>query len=257
MLKKNIFYIIFLFAIYSCGSSKKANSANYIYFQTGTDTVLIPQKEIVIQNGDILSIRVFSSTSNQEQAAVFNIPNPEKENSLGYQVTQTGNIDMPVIGTVKAAGLTKTQLQDFLTKKITNYVRNPTVMIGFIDFKVNVLGEVHRPGVQKFSVDRVSIIDAISSAGDLTDYGQRQDVIVIREDNGKKIYQSIDLRDKALFQSPVFLLQPNDIVYVKPNAIKVKDISSDPAAQRKTGIILSVVGILVSIASVVIFAVKL
>jgi polysaccharide export outer membrane protein len=103
-------------------------------------------------------------------------------------------------------------------------------------------------------VDRVTVIDAIGSAGDLTDYGERQDIVVIREENGKKIYNTIDLTNQNFILSPVYLLEPNDIVYVKPNANKLKDLSANPDAQRKTGIILSVVGILVSVASVIVFA---
>ena len=252
-----LFSIFFISLLCSCDTTRKINPDNYIYFRKGSDTVITPLKSTIIQSEDVISIRVYSSTANQEQAAIFNIPNADKSAAPeGYQVNETGNIDMPIIGSVKAAGLTTNQLQDVLSKKLANYVKNPSVLVNFLDFHINVLGEVHKPGLQKFSVDRVTIIDAIGSAGDLTDYGERQDVIVIREENGKKIYNSIDLTSREFLQSPVYLLQPNDVVYVKPNANKLKDLSANPDAQRKTGIILSVIGILVSVASVVVIALE-
>jgi polysaccharide biosynthesis/export protein len=253
-LLSSIFFIGF---ICSCDSTRKINPDTYIYFRKGTDTVIAPQKLTVIQIGNVISVQVFSSTANQEQAAIFNVPNPDKSTSPGtYQINEDGNIDMPVIGPVKAAGLTRSQLQDLLAKRVANYVKNPSVIVKFLDFNINVLGEVHKPGLQKFTVDRVTVIDAIGSAGDLTDYGERQDVVVIREENGKKIYNTIDLTNQNFILSPVYLLEPNDVVYVKPNANKLKDLSANPEAQRKTGIVLSVVGILVSVASIIVFAVS-
>src|SRR3712207_1189008 len=157
---------------------------------------------MVIHPYDILSIQVFSKTLNQEQAAIFNILNTSNNGATqtsqvnmaaGYQVSMSGTIDVPVIGGVKAVGLTKEQLQNLLAQKLADYVKSPTVIVRFLQFNVNVLGEVRSPGTHKFFQDRVTIIDAISSAGDLTDNGKRQDVTVIREENGKKIYRKIDL----------------------------------------------------------------
>jgi polysaccharide export outer membrane protein len=249
--------IIFIGLICSCDTTRKINPDTYIYFRDGSDTVTAPFKSTIIQPGDVINIRVFSSTANQEQAAIFNIPNSDKSAAPGgYQVNEVGNIEMPIIGSIKAAGLTLNQMQDVLSKKLANYVKNPSIIVNFLDFNINVLGEVRKPGLQKFTVDRVTVIDALGAAGDLTDFGERQDIIVIREENGKKIYNSIDLTKRDFLLSPVYLLQPNDVVYVKPNANKLKDLSANPDAQRKTGIILSVVGILVSVASVIVFAVS-
>jgi polysaccharide export outer membrane protein len=249
--------VFFVGLICSCDTTRKINPDTYIYFRNGSDTIAAPFKSTIIQPGDVISIRVFSSTANQEQAAIFNIPNSDKSAAPGgYQVNEMGNIEMPMIGPVKAAGITINQLQDELSKKLTNYVKNPSIIVNFLDFNINVLGEVHKPGLQKFSVDRVTVIDALGAAGDLTDFGERQDITVIREQNGKKIYTSIDLTKRDFVLSPVYLLQPNDVVYVKPNANKLKDLSANPDAQRKTGIILSVIGILVSVASVIVIALE-
>ena len=249
-----VVFLIFISGILiSCGSSKDV-AKEHLYFQQGMDTVLTQQKETIIQPNDLLSIQVFSKTVNQEQAAIFNVANTSVSNSPGYQVTSAGNIELPVIGSVKAGGYTKDELQLSLMEKLTPYVKNPSVVVRFLQFNVNVMGEVRSPGTQKFVVDRVTLIDALSAAGDLTDYGKRDDVMVIREENGKKIYHKVDLRSRTLFESPGYILQPNDIVYVGTNATKLKNLSANPEAQRKTGVILAITSVLISLATLVITA---
>src|SRR5688572_26886322 len=114
----------------ACTSQKNA-AKDFVYFQNGMDTVLGQQKETIIQPNDLLSIQVFSKTINQEQAAIFNIPSTAGTVFQGYQVNADGNIEMPVIGGIRAAGLTKDQLQKSLVEKLTNYVKNPTVIVRF------------------------------------------------------------------------------------------------------------------------------
>ena len=252
--RRTYFYIICLALInsFTACTSQKNVAKDFVYFQNGMDTVLGQQKETIIQPNDLLSIQVFSKTINQEQAAIFNIPSTAGTTAQGYQVNADGNIEMPVIGGIQAAGLTKDQLQKSLVEKLTNYVKNPTVVVRFLQFSINVLGEVRAPGTQKFSVDKVSIIDAISAAGDLTDYGRRENVTIIRQQDGKKLYYTIDLRSKSLFESPVYILQPNDIVYVSPNNVKLKNLNIDPEAQRRTGLFFAIASVAISIASLLI-----
>jgi polysaccharide export outer membrane protein len=168
----------------------------------------------------------------------------------GYQVNGSGNIDYPVLGPLKVAGLTIDQLQQTLTQKVSAYVKSPSIIVHFLEFNVDVLGEVRSPGVHKFYVNRVTIIDALSSAGDLTDYAKREDIMVIREEDGKKIYYKIDLKDKAVFDSPVYIMEPNDIVYVSPNNYRIKNLSLNPEEkQRKTGLAFGIVSAGISIAT--------
>jgi polysaccharide export outer membrane protein len=241
--------------VFFCSCGQKINS-DYLYFKSGSDTVSVPAKKTSIQPFDILSIQVISRTLNQEQAAIFNYPvgKDGTQQVEGYQVNATGNIEMPVIGQIKAGGLTLEQLEISIAEKLTNYVKNPGIIVRFLQFDVNVLGEVRNPGIQKFKTDKVTVIDALSSAGDLTDYGRREDVVVIREQNGKKITYKLDLRSRAIFESPVYYLQPNDIVYVNPNKHKIKNLDVDPTAQRRTGLFFSITSILLSIASIIVFA---
>ncbi|MDQ6812939.1 MAG: polysaccharide biosynthesis/export family protein [Bacteroidota bacterium] len=247
------------FFLFSCVTPQQ--TAEFLYFKSGSDTVTVQKKETIILPSDILSIQVFSKTLNQEQAAIFNIPtNANASNTTGstsstnsgggtasagqgYEVSALGTIEMPVIGTIKASGLTRDQLQALLVDKITNYVKNPTVIVRFADFNVNILGEVKSPGTKKFAENKVTLIDALSAAGDLTDFGKRDNVKVIREQNGKKIYYAVDLRSKNVFSSPVYILQPNDIIYVEPNKNKIRTLSVNTETQRKVGLYSSFLSI--------------
>ena len=250
----------FAFGFTSCNSSKIL-SRDYQYFQNNLDSVASAIQDPVIQPNDLLTIQVYSKTANQEQAAIFNLRNTagnanaggslSSPSLAGYTISASGNIEMPVIGIVRAAGLTKEQLSQSLIQKLAPYVKDPSVLIRFLQYNINVLGEVKNPGVKPFVTERVTLIDAVSAAGDLTDFGRRENVLVIREQGGKRSYYSIDLRSGSVFQSPGYYLQPNDVVYVSPNKIKLKALNVDPQAQRRTGLILGIVGTLISIATLI------
>ncbi|HSU50997.1 MAG TPA: polysaccharide biosynthesis/export family protein [Segetibacter sp.] len=257
---------IFVLFLSSCSSTNV--KGDYLYFQGNEDNVTVQEKETIIQPHDLLSIQVYSKTLNQEQAAIFNIlsstgaPSAASTSantssaggsSQGYEVSTAGNIEMPVIGTVKVAGLTKDQLQALLVEKVSNYVKNPSVIVRFANYNISMLGEFRNPGSKRFSVDKVTIIDAISAAGDLSEFAKRNDVMVIREENGKKYYHQIDLRSKKLFSSPVYILQPNDIVYAAPTEKRLKTLTADVETQRKIGLYTSFLGIAITLVSLFIY----
>ncbi|WP_082886245.1 polysaccharide biosynthesis/export family protein [Flavisolibacter tropicus] len=251
----------------SCIFTKDLNK-NYTYFQKGLDSVGLREldsiglniKETTIQSNDLLSILVYSQTINQEQTAVFNIANSSSSGSTqglsggaqGYKVSLIGTIDMPILGTIKVAGLTQSDLQKILVEKLTPYVKNPSVIIKLMQFNVNVLGEVKSPGIHSFQSEKVTILDAISSAEDLTDYGRREDILVIREEDGKRAFYKIDLRTADLFKSPVYQLRPNDVIYVSPNKNKLSMLNVNPEAQRKTGLLFAVTSTLIGLISLVV-----
>lgn len=238
--------------MYSCKISKGITQKDFLYFQSGLDSIRkIQPRQPVINANDVISIRVSTSSLNQEQVVSFNQP----VGSLGYTVNAEGNVEMPVIGFVKASGLTQTQLSELIAEKLMNYVKDPQVIIHFLEFKVNVLGEVKGPGIQKFTADRVTILDAIGAAGDLTDKGKRQDVTIIREENNRRNIYKVDLRSGALFQSPAYILQSNDIVYVGANEQKFKDFKNANSISSYNGlrIFATVLGLFTS----VIFAIRL
>jgi polysaccharide biosynthesis/export protein len=256
-----IFSFLFAVLLASCSPIKNIKPAEYIYFRNGADTIFSKQKETLIQPNDLLSIQVYSKTPNQEQAAIFNMPTPSTTNNTtgaapgtapGYQVDAAGNIEMPVIGIVRAAGLTISELQNVLVQKLANNVKYPAVLVSFLEFNINVLGEVHAPGLHKFTTDKVTILDAIAASGDLTDYGKRDSITVIREEKGRKVYHYIDLRTKDIFESPVYIMEPNDVVYVPPNRYKLRNLSINPDKQRNTSTLLAILFAAVSIASLVV-----
>jgi polysaccharide export outer membrane protein len=224
-------YIILasLLAGVSCTSTKKA-----VYFsdqKSGSfDAPSIPK--LVIQNNDLLSISV--SSLNPEASAVFNQPNNAPANSTttttsatGYLVDGEGNIQFPFLGAVKASGLTKDELKDKLTKAMVDkkLLVDPIITIRFLNFKVTVLGEVAHPTVVTVPSERISLLEAIGLAGDLTIYAQRDNVLVIRDEDGKKVTHRLNLNSTELFTSPYYYLKTNDVVYVEPNKSKVATTS--------------------------------
>lgn len=221
------FLLLLIPLLFSCNSTSKIKK-DFLYFNRGLDSLgNIQMKDNIIKPNDILGIHVSSKSRNQEQAALFNM----SSDSIGYEVNSAGTIDIPILGYIKVAGLTKVQLRTLLTDRLSTYVKDPLVIVRFNRFNVNVLGEVRSPGTKNFATDKVSIIDAISESGDMTDFGKKEKVIVIREENGKRHYYSLDLRSGAVFQSPAYFLQPNDIVYVEPNDFRLKSLAVDPTKQ--------------------------
>jgi polysaccharide export outer membrane protein len=234
--------------LFSCKSAKNMTKEEFLYFQNGLDSIKkIQVSEPIIHVNDVISVQVSSSSLNQEQTLPFNLP--ASPTSAGYLVNTAGNIDMPVLGSVRAAGLTQDQFQKFVTEKLSNYVKDPIVLVHFLQFKVNVLGEVKSPGVQKFDVDRVTLLDAIGTAGDLSDKGKREDIAVIREENGiRKVYK-VDIRSGSFFQSPAYLLQSNDIVYVGASFQKFKEMKNTGTSnlQKTLQIVGTILGLFTSV----------
>jgi polysaccharide export outer membrane protein len=184
-----------------------------------------PFPESVIQKSDILSITVSSATPAAD--APFKQAAGEGANPSGYLVDSKGQIQFPLIGALKVEGLTKTQLKDQLTKTLTDkqLLVDPTVTIRFVNFRVTVLGEVNHPTVVNVPNEKISLLEALGLAGDLTIYGKRDNVMVIRETNEGKIIKRLNLNSDELFTSPYYYLQSNDIVYVEPNNAKVSSVS--------------------------------
>jgi polysaccharide export outer membrane protein len=180
----------------------------------------------------LLSISV--SSLNPEATFIFNTPNVPtittgssaaggSSQMTGYLVNQQGTIQFPVLGNINAAGLTKKALADTITHRlITNKLLiDPIVNVRFLNFRVTVLGEVARPTVVSVPNERISILEALGIAGDLTIYGKRDNVLLIREENGKKIIRRIDLNSASILSSPYYYLKTNDIIYVEPNNSRV------------------------------------
>lgn len=162
----------------------------------------------------------------------------------GYLVDINGNIDFPVIGKIKVAGLTRSVVIDSMKTKLKPYLNNPTILIRIMNFKVTVLGEVNNPGTFTIPNERVTLPEALGIAGDLKITGKRKNVMVIRDVDGKKTEYRVDLTSKELFSSPVYYLNQNDVVYVEPNRSKM---NSSALNQANAGIIISAVSLIITV----------
>ena len=215
--------------------------------------------EVIIHKDDLLAIIV--NSKDPELALPFNMPlvsyqiggqNVSQQRLVGYLVNQDGNIDFPILGEIHVEGLTRMQVTELLKKRLieAELIKDPIVTVQFLNFKVSVIGEVGRPGTFDISGDRITLLEALSMAGDLTIYGRRDRVAVIREKDGKRSILYHDLRSSDIFQSPCYYLQQNDIVYVEPNNAKTGQ--SRINSNNSVGVWLSGVSVLASITSLLV-----
>lgn len=176
-----------------------------------------------IQKNDLLSISV--GGSNYEDLSVLNsgsgiIPGATAgaaaSKSIGYLVEADGKIQLPFLGRVQAAGLTRLQLEDTLTSLLKDYTKDPVINVKFLNYSFSVLGEVTHPGKFEMDNERTTVLEALGSAGDISVFGKRDNILVIREVNGERKFGRINLLSKDIFNSPYFYLKANDVVYVEP-----------------------------------------
>ncbi|MEN9334791.1 MAG: hypothetical protein RLY35_1971 [Bacteroidota bacterium] len=216
-----LFFFISTAIFFSCSSPK-----DVIYLQTGViPSGVNPRNALKCQIGDELSVRVYSI--NHEVVAPFNTFLKEGENETsptkGYLVSESSELTLPLIGSVKAVGLTLDQLQDTIGQRLLGFVKSPIVSVQMLNFRVTVLGDVAKPGVIKVANGHINVLEAIGSCGDMNITGLRSDVMVVRNMDGVQKEFHLDLTDKATFSKEGFQLQQNDIVYVKPNLTKRRD----------------------------------
>lgn len=167
-----------------------------------------------------------------------------------YLVDQEGYINFPVLGKLHVEGMKKGELSNMLEEKISKYIKDPIVNVQIVNYKVTIMGEISRPGALIVRNDRLSILDAIGQAGDLTINANRKNILVVRDSNGRKEHGRIDITDPALFASPYYYLRQNDVVYVEPNDAKKRNANYSQAEQYKLTIfstILSTVSVISSI----------
>ncbi len=219
-----------LFMLASCVSPRQL-----VYFQNLTgrpDSLLLKPFMSTVQPGDILSIQV--SSLNPEASAFFNpystqvnaLPGTVSQTTplptiLGYAVAADSSITLPLLGRVLVSGQTNTQVAEQIRLKLKNYLKEPTVSVRNLNFRVTVLGEVARPSLFNISNERITLPEALGLAGDLTIYGRRDNVLVVREENGQRSYARLNLTKQDVFMSPYYYLHPNDIVYIEPGKSRV------------------------------------
>jgi len=223
--KNYLVYTFLITVLFSC------STRNLVYFSDvpldaiGTEpmaTVLDP----LIQPGDYVAIRV--STLNPETNLLFNsgvlsnmgsgsgVGNSGMSSNDGYRVDKSGAINFSILGKVEVGGLTIDEASDKLTQMLESEAKNPIVNIKILNFKITVLGEVSSPGTFNISTENINIVEAIGLAGDLTAFGKRENVLLIRVKDGVRYTARLDLNKKEIFSSPYFYLHQNDVIYVEP-----------------------------------------
>jgi polysaccharide export outer membrane protein len=226
-----IFILLTIITITSCTSAKQLRYFNDLPDSTTIHLPLMPSDERLIQIGDRLQISI--GARDEAAAEVFNRyggivtsgSNPagggtsgSQSNSelSGYLIDYDGKVEFPIIGRVKAEGLTSRELKDSLTKLVTPYLRDPLVSVRFMTFKFTVLGEVKAPGVFNLPMQRTTLLDALGQAGDLP-HSAKRSIEIYRDYNGQRIVTKIDLRKKDVLYNPdVFIIRHNDVIYVQP-----------------------------------------
>jgi polysaccharide biosynthesis/export protein len=213
-----IFFFVLTLFNSSCVTRKETD-----YFQKASKKApevkqvpVLTTYEPVIKPNDILTVHVTSL--NPEATSFFNTTaQTETSSETGlnaYLVDQDGNIEIPLVGRIKVAGLTTRQSRDTVRTLLEKYLQNPTVRIYLENYKVTVLGEVRVPGVYSVRNEKVTVTEALGLAGDLTIFGDRKSIMVIREANGNKNFASLDITRRDIFSSPYYQLHPGDIIYV-------------------------------------------
>ena len=243
--------------IYACGVKQ-----DVLYFQ---DIDLVKSSRplenytSVINADDMLTINV--SALDQDAVRPFNLPAVSfirEDGDIGraaqqtYLVDSNGNIDFPVLGTLKLGGLDRIEATNLIKSLLKEYIKDPIVNIRIVNLRVTVLGEVNRPGSFTIPSERITILEALGLAGDLTIQGERKNVVVVREENGKKTYNRIDLTSEEIFNSKYYYLTQNDVIYVQPNNSRIKSSAVGPNVSAT----LSVISTLVTVAALIISITK-
>ena len=238
MFKKLFISLFVAFALVSCGSHK-----DLAYFQEVVESGALESVSgqlNTIQAGDLLTITV--SSSNPELAVPYNLMSAKTQvasnmsnsssrvasnlTAEGYTVEADGNIQFPVLGAIHVAGLTRAEVAAKIKAMLEGVMPNPVVTVTLVNFYVTVIGEVARPGTYNFPGDRLTLLEALGFAGDLSVYGNREKVMIIREENGGRHVEILNLKSKDIFASPYFYLKQNDVVYVEAVGAKAKTVST-------------------------------
>lgn len=272
IVKKTVLFSLLIVLLTGCNAYEKIAYLQQAGNQAQlTESDRNPVPEPVIKVGDVLMITV--NTSNSEAAIAFNLPllPTSKEAAKSYGLSGGGNVSyglsmqnylvdtegcmiFPVLGKMKVTGLTKNGLAEKIKNEIfPRYItEEPIILVRYGNFKVSVLGEVLKAGSFPIDNEKVSIFEALAMAGDMTIYGKRESVLLIRENNGVRETIRIDIRNKNLVNSPYFYLQQNDILYVEPNDSKARSSVISSAESLS----ISIVGTLISLSTLIINVLK-
>ncbi|EKB51312.1 polysaccharide biosynthesis/export family protein [Cecembia lonarensis] len=236
-MKKLLFLAILSISLFSCAKRNLVYFSD-IYQDMEFSVPVEMSNEPRIQVDDLLSITVTSL--NPESNMLFNVgvlmPSGDRNNTIvnnpineNYLVDKDGYINYPVIGLINLKGLTKQEAIDKMSGLLNEYVKDPIINIRFMNFKVTVIGEVQTPNSFIIPTEKITILEALGLAGDMTAYGRRENVMIIREKDGVRTATRLNLNDKTILTSPYYYLQQNDVVYVEPYKTKSVQADTNPA----------------------------
>jgi polysaccharide export outer membrane protein len=256
LLIKKIIPFLFVILLFSCASRK-----DVVYYQNIDGTKSngnTNSYEVKIQPDDLLLIIV--SAEDPEIALPFNLRTISIENTnrpnivTGQETNQTylvdakGMIDFPILGSMKVGGLTRTEVLKMLKDKIAIYIKDPIINIRITNFKVSVQGEVTLPGTYNVVSERITLVEALTMARDLTIHGRRDNILIIREIDGVKSYNRVDITQADFINSPFYYLAQNDVVYVEPNKNKVNGAAVGP----NTAVLISITSLLITLVTLIV-----
>ena len=242
--------------ISACSSKRELSYFKDIPSDQGFKTAITNAYSPEIQAGDLISISVSSldaasnvlfNTGAMRQVGESNTGGASATdlNKEGYLVGEEGNINFPIIGQIKLGGLSLKDAHKKMEQELIRYVKDPIVNVRFLNFKVTVIGEVQKPLTFVIPNDRINVLEALGMAGDMTPFAKRNNVLVIREENGERAMVRLDFNSKDVFNSPYFYLKQNDIVYVEPSALK------DPSGERTLRIITTIATVVTAVTLII------
>lgn len=255
-------FIPFIMVLMLCGCSA-SKSINYLQdIERDSEIIALDLKEIKIKRGDKLSIIIKSKDA--RLADLFNLPivahrvgsdessslNSNQEVSL-YTVDNAGEIDFPFVGKIHIEDKTRLEVAELVKTELVrrNLINDPTVTVEYANLHISVLGEVNKPGRYVIEQDRVSLLDALGLAGDLTIYGRRDNILLVRYEGGRYIFHRIDLTSsRSLFRTQTFYLQQGDVVYVEPNAVRARQSTVNGNSILSTSFWISLASLIASLA---------
>ncbi|MDO6596788.1 polysaccharide biosynthesis/export family protein [Oceanihabitans sp. 2_MG-2023] len=246
--------LLFVFLFASCATTQEIT-----YFQDETLADYQPidfDTDIVYKTNDKISIIV--SSIDPEAARPFNLPTISEGQSAivtqgstkmqTYLVDKFGNIEFPVLGQLKIGGLSRTEATELLKTRLKEYLKDPIVNIRLINFTVTILGEVRNPGTFVLEDEKISLSEALGYAGDLTIHGRRDNVLLIRDNNGKKQYAQFDLTSIAVLNNQSYYLAQDDVIYISPNKARVRSSTYN----QNTAVVISALAVLVSLTAIIV-----
>jgi polysaccharide export outer membrane protein len=204
--------------------------------------------QVTIQTIDPQANNVLSGSNNAYAApAAAGTQAPQQAQVPGFLVDKNGMIQLPLVGSIKAGGLTTSEMRDLVTEKVARYYKDPVVNVRLANFTVTVLGEVTKPSAYLITNEKASILDALGMAGDITIYGKRENVMLIREEAGEKKFVRFNLNSSDIIRSPYYYLRQGDVIYVEPG--KAKAATTDMAKTRNYALLASGLSVLIVLLS--------